>query len=118
MIFSKKTHARNRLLFTFKRPLGMEVLTIICWTSLQVRLGFDSKAKATIPAAIGLEALVPVCLLVHFPCKSVVITFRSFCSAFVDPELNVVVKVDEQASEYQGIVPFSETLLTLSVNLK
>ena len=83
-----------------------------------MRFGFDSKAKATIPAAIGLEALVPVCLLVHFPCKSVVITFLSLRSGFVDPELNVVVKVDEQASEYHGIVPFSETLLILNVYLK
>ena len=45
-------------------------------------------------------------------------TFLSLRSGFVDPELNVVVKVEEQASEYHGIVPFSETLLILNVYLK
>ena len=67
------------------------------------------------PAAIGLEALVPVCLSVHFPRKSVVTTFLSLSSGLVDPELKVVTKDDEQGSEYQGMLPFSETLLTLNV---
>ena len=105
-------------IFTFKKPLGIEVLTMICWTSLQVRLGFDSKAKAIMAAAIVQEALVPSNFVVHFPFKSVVTTFLSFCSGFVDPELNVVAKIDEQVSVYHGTVPFSETLVILTVYLK
>ena len=69
-------------------------------------------------AAIGLAALLPLNSIVHFPFKSVVTTFLSFCPGFVDPELNVVAKIDEQVSVYHGIVPFSETLVILSVYLK
>ena len=66
----------------------MAVLTTICCISLQVRSGLASNVKAVIPAAIGLEALVPVCFGVHLPCKSVVTTFLSFKALLVDPELN------------------------------
>ena len=44
--------------------------------------------------------------------------FLSFNFWRVDPELNVVTKDDEQGSEYQGIFPFSETLLTLKVKIE
>ena len=37
----------------------LDVLMIICWTSLQPRFGFASKVSAIIPAAIGAEADVP-----------------------------------------------------------
>lgn len=40
--------------------------------SLQVSEGLASRARATIPAARGADALVPVCMLVHAWCKSVV----------------------------------------------
>jgi hypothetical protein len=49
-----------------------EVQTIKCWTSLQLRFGFASNASAMIPAASGADAEVPVCLMVHSLCRSVV----------------------------------------------
>ena len=50
---------------------------MMCWTSLQVRPGLASRVRATIPAAIGALALVPVCLAVQLWCRSVVTTCRS-----------------------------------------
>ena len=74
-----------------------------------------SRARAMIPAAIGELALVPVCWSVHSLCKSVVTTLRSVDVLAFVPELKVVAKDDEQASLYQGVVPSSETELTLRV---
>ena len=48
------------------------------------------------PAARGAEALVPVCDEVHRWCRSVVTTLRSDD----DPELYVLARVEEHASEY------------------
>ena len=45
-----------------------------------------NKNPKNLPAAIGLEALVPVCDLVHLPCKSVVTTFLS-PNWLLEPEL-------------------------------
>lgn len=52
---------------------------------------FASKAKANTPAASGAAALVPECVVVHFPYKSVVATpvFGSFA-----PLLNVLANVE------------------------
>ena len=50
-------------------------LTVRCWTSLQVSSGLASRQRATMPAARGAEAEVPVCDEVHRWCRSVVTTF-------------------------------------------
>lgn len=46
---------------TLRFPSGLAVLTTRCCTSLHVRSGLASRARATMPAAIGELALVPVC---------------------------------------------------------
>ena len=50
---------------------------MMCWTSLQVRSGLASRARAMIAAAMGALALVPVCLVVQPWCKSVVTIWGS-----------------------------------------
>jgi hypothetical protein len=60
---------------------------------------------------MGALALVPVCFTVHPWCRSVV----TICLSEVVPELYVVANVAEQASEYQGMLPDSEVLLTVTV---
>jgi hypothetical protein len=62
---------------------GFDVRTIMCWTSRQVNEGLASKAKATMAAAMGALAEVPVCLVVQPWCKSVV----TICFSDVVPEL-------------------------------
>lgn len=61
-----------------------------------------SRVSAIIPAARGAEADVPVCASVQLFLKSVVI----ICFSSYEPLLNVDAMVDEQASEYQGMLPF------------
>ena len=50
---------------------------MMCWTSLQVRSGLASRARAMMAAAMGAEADVPVCFIVHPWCRSVVTICRS-----------------------------------------
>lgn len=95
------------------RFAGLAVLTTMCCISRQVRLGLASRARAQIPAARGADAEVPVWLLVHWWCKSVVTT----CFSPVEPELYVVARVDEQASLYHGTSPFSVALLIDNVHM-
>ena len=52
-------------------------------TSRQVRSGLASNVRAMIAAAMGALALVPVCLVVHLWCRSVV----TICLSLVVPEL-------------------------------
>ena len=52
---------------------------MMCWTSLQVRLGLASRTRAMMPAAMGEEAEVPVWEEVQRPWRSVVMTFLSPC---------------------------------------
>lgn len=63
------------------------------------------------PAASGAEAEVPVCLSVHWWCRSVV----TICGSVATPLLKVVVKVEAQASLYQGTRPCRVVLPTDSV---
>ena len=49
----------------------------MCCTSLHVRSGFASRARAMMAAAIGAEAEVPVCFMVQPWCRSVVTICRS-----------------------------------------
>ena len=64
-----------------------------------------------IPAARGALALVPVCEDVHEWCRSVVTTLRSP----EDPELYVVARVEEQASEYLKHNMLSSCLMFMSI---
>lgn len=75
----------------------------MCWRSLQVRSGFASRVNATIPAASGALADVPVWVLVHAWCRSVVTIIFSP----VAPLEYVLASVLLHASEYQGMLPFS-----------
>ena len=88
------------------RYFGFAVSTIKCCTSRQVRLRFASKAKAMMPAAIGADAEVPVWFSVHWLRRSVETT----CFSSDAPLLYVDANVDEHASEYQGMLPFSVAL--------
>lgn len=54
------------------------------------------RTKATMPAARGALAEVPVCRCVHCPRRSVVV----ICLSSESPELKVVTSVEEQGSEY------------------
>ena len=49
----------------------------MCCTSLHVRSGLASRARAMMAAAIGAEAEVPVCFIVQPWCRSVVTICRS-----------------------------------------
>lgn len=76
--------------------------------SRQDKFGLASNVKAMMPAANGADADVPVWASVQPLRRSVVIIwFSSY-----EPLLNVEAKVDEQASEYHGILPFWVALLT------
>ena len=74
--------------------------------SRHVSAGFASKASATIPAANGADADVPVCSTVQIrsglsaPSMSTVATLLS-CPGV--PELYVVASVDEHSSRYHGL---------------
>ena len=76
----------------------------MCCMSRHPNFGFASSVSATIAAAIGAEADVPVCDEVHWWRKSVVIT----CFSVWFPEEYVEARVEEHGSEYQGIVSCSE----------
>ena len=43
-----------------RRSSGLLVRTMMCCTSRQVRSGFASRARATMPAAIGAEAVARI----------------------------------------------------------
>lgn len=100
-----------------------------------------SRARAMMPAARGAEADVPVCSSVHFCLRSVVTCEEecqgrkccrhipppeplacrqqqpplTICFSFWLPLLYVVARVEEQASLYQGTLPYCVVLLMDSV---
>ena len=57
---------------------------MMCCTSLHVRSGLASRVRATMAAAMGAEAEVPVCFIVQPWCRSVV----TICRSEDVPELN------------------------------
>lgn len=96
-----------------KRELRFDVSTVKCWISLQVSIGlkicetfsselirkeliesyFASRARAKTPAASGAAALVPECVVVHFPYKSVV-------------ALNARKKVSQKLPKYSSVCAY------------
>lgn len=91
---------------SFSRGSGRDVSTTKNCMSRHVSEGFASSAKATMPAAKGADAEVPVCSTVQIrsglkaPSMSTVATLLS-CPGV--PELYVVASVEEHSSRYHGL---------------
>lgn len=79
------------------------MLLILTCRSLHVSSGFASSVSATIPAASGALAEVPVWVFVQAWCRSVVTIIFSP----VAPLEYVLASVLLHASEYHGMFPFS-----------
>merc|ERR1719411_2135362 len=86
---------QKNLFLASNREFLLEVSTVRCCMSLQVRSRLASSARANTPAASGAAADVPECVLVHLPFRSVVATPVLGSLA---PFENVEASVEEQLS--------------------